>query len=193
MSKERPLLTVGLDSQTFREYYYLKEELMAFCREMGLMVSGGKPELTERIACFLEGRECIASPRIFRGRPVTGEITLESLIGEHFVCSEKHRAFFRRVIGGHFSFTVIFQNWLKVHPDSTYAEAVVAWHELRKEKKQPEIGRQFEYNTYIRDFFGDNPGRKLEEAICCWNYKKRKAGSHRYEPGDLEALPVNRL
>ena len=52
--ESRPELACGLDSRTFREYYYLKEELAAFCRENHLPVSGGKQELTERIACFLE-------------------------------------------------------------------------------------------------------------------------------------------
>ena len=51
---ERPDLDKSLDSKTFRSYYYLKEELTAFCRQNGLPVSGGKLELTERIACFLD-------------------------------------------------------------------------------------------------------------------------------------------
>lgn len=30
--ESRPEITTDLDSRTFREYYYLKEELAAFCR-----------------------------------------------------------------------------------------------------------------------------------------------------------------
>ena len=45
---ERPRLDRSLDGETFRSYYYLKEELTAFCRENGLPVSGGKLEITER-------------------------------------------------------------------------------------------------------------------------------------------------
>ena len=51
---DRPALDRDLDSKTFRDYYYLKEELVSFCRENGLPVSGGKIELTDRIAYFLE-------------------------------------------------------------------------------------------------------------------------------------------
>ena len=47
--KLRPELVPGMDSQTFREYYYLKEELADFCRANHLPVSGGKQELTERV------------------------------------------------------------------------------------------------------------------------------------------------
>lgn len=50
---ERPILNTQLDSKTFKEFYYLKEELVNFCRENNLPTSGGKIELTERIAYFL--------------------------------------------------------------------------------------------------------------------------------------------
>ena len=45
---ERPDLNKELDAQIFRSFYYLKEELVSFCRENNLPVSGGKIELTER-------------------------------------------------------------------------------------------------------------------------------------------------
>ena len=45
-----------------------------------------------------------------------------------------------------------------------------------------------EYNTYIRDFFEDNQGRSLDEAITCWKYKKSLQGHNRYEKSDLVAL-----
>ena len=51
---ERPILSKELDSQSFLNFYYLKEELIDFCRENGLPVYGGKFELTERIAHFLD-------------------------------------------------------------------------------------------------------------------------------------------
>ena len=51
---ERPILNTQLDSKTFKEFYYLKEELVNFCRENNLPTSGGKIELTERIAYFLD-------------------------------------------------------------------------------------------------------------------------------------------
>ena len=53
----RPNLDNSLDSKTFKEYYYLKEELVNFCRKNNLQTTGGKIELTERIANFLETGE----------------------------------------------------------------------------------------------------------------------------------------
>lgn len=91
---ERPVLDKNSDSKTFRDFYYLKEELVEFCRENGLPTSGGKSV----------------------------------------------------------------------------------------------IDKQFEYNTYTRDFFADNKGKSLEEAIKCWKYKKQLQGHNRYERSDLVAL-----
>lgn len=51
---ERPALSRETDSATFRSYYYLKEELVDFCRQNGIPTSGGKIEITERIARFLD-------------------------------------------------------------------------------------------------------------------------------------------
>ena len=51
---ERPELNKELDAITFRSFYYLKQELIDFCRENGLPTSGDKIELTDRIATFLD-------------------------------------------------------------------------------------------------------------------------------------------
>lgn len=53
----RPDLNTELDAVTFRSFYYLKEELMDFCRVCEIPASGGKQELTDRIAHFLETGE----------------------------------------------------------------------------------------------------------------------------------------
>lgn len=37
---ERPDLDNSLDGKTFKEYYYLKEELIAFCRKNNLKILG---------------------------------------------------------------------------------------------------------------------------------------------------------
>ena len=190
--KTRPELSRDLDSGTFREYYYLKEELVAFCRENRLPVTGGKQDLTERIARFLDTGEAEKAPAGKPGRkrrPVSA-VTGDSVIEDGFVCTEAHRAFFRKEIGPSFSFSVQFQQWLKTHAGATCREAVSACRGIQREKKQGKtsIGKQFEYNAYIRAFFEDNAGRTLEEAVKCWKYKKSLLGHNRYEPSDLCAL-----
>ena len=72
----------------------------------------------------------------------------------------------------------------------TYADAIAAYKELKSAAKgQPKkIDKQFEYNTYIRDFFQDNKGASLSDAIKCWKYKKSIKGHNKYERSDLEAF-----
>ena len=189
--ESRPELTVSLDSQTFREYYYLKEELADFCRTNHLPAFGSKQELTERVACFLDtGRvQQPATKRASAHKTPLSEITRESIIEDGFVCTETHRAFFRKEIGNSFSFNVQFQQWLKSNAGKTYGDAIAAYREILEAKKDAKgpIGKQFEYNTYIRDFFADNPEKTLEDAIRCWKYKKSLKGHHRYERSDLAA------
>lgn len=201
-----------LDSKTFRDYYYLKEELVDFCRKNSLPTSGGKLELTERIALFLDTGKIperekaagelaagVTEARVAveaKVAAVPEHISESSLIEANFVCSEKHRAFFKEHIGSSFSFPVAFQKWLKSNTGKTYQEAIDAYYQIIAEKKKrksqkgemPQIDKQFEYNTYIRDFFADNRGRSLADAIQCWKYKKQFPGHNRYERKDLVAL-----
>lgn len=187
---DRPILDKNLDSKTFREFYYLKEELVDFCRKYGLPTSGGKLEITERIAHFLDTGEIFSAKRVQKKAQTITDITEETPIESDFVCSEKHREFFKEHIGNSFSFNVAFQKWLKSNSGKTYADAIDAYYQILEDKKKgkTKIDKQFEYNTYIRDFFADNQGKSLDEAIKCWKYKKQLQGHNRYEKTDLVAL-----
>ncbi len=187
---ERPILNKDLDSQTFREYYYLKEELVSFCRENGLPTSGGKLEITDRIAYFLDTGKVLSAPTKRKRTTTISDIYENTEIEENFICSERHRAFFREHIGSSFSFNVTFQKWLKSNAGKTYKEAIAAYYQILEDKKKgkTKIDKQFEYNTYIREFFVDNKGKSLEEAIKCWKYKKQLQGHNRYERSDLVAI-----
>lgn len=191
---DRPELKNGLDGNTFRNYYYLKEELVDFCRQNNLPTSGGKVELTDRIACYLDTGEVMkpTSEKKTASKKTTdvGELSEDTIIESGFVCSEKHRAFFKEKIGKSFSFYVLFQRWLKANAGKTYGDAIEAYYRILEEKKngRTTIDKQFEYNTYIRDFFDDNKDRSLDDAIKCWKYKKSLPGHNRYERSDLTIL-----
>ena len=187
---QRPILNTNLDSDTFRSYYYLKEELVEFCRNNGLPTSGRKVELTERIAYFLDTGKVKEVSKTKRAAVEVGTLTEDTIIENNIVCSEKHRAFFKEKIGKSFSFNVQFQKWLKANAGKTYGDAIAAYYEILEEKKKgkTKIDKQFEYNTYIRDFFEDNQGRSLDDAIKCWKYKKSMQGHNKYEKSDLVAL-----
>ena len=192
---EIPDLDITLDGKTFREYYYLKEELVDFCRKHNLQATGGKLELTDRIAEFLDTGNRNSATHIKRKSPSVGEITLDTVIESNFVCSEKHRTFYKEHIGKSFSFNVLFQKWLKSNAGKTYRESIEVYYQILEDKKKNKttIDRQFEYNTYIRDFFADNKGKNLEQAIKCWKYKKSLKGHNKYEREDLKILDCQSL
>lgn len=186
----RPNIDSCLDGETFKSYYYLKEELVAFCKQEALQSTGGKIELTDRIAYYLDTGERVSEQNHAKRNSWIAAITPDTLIENDFICSEKHRALFKQNVGKGFSFNVAFQKWLKANTGKTYKEAVEAYEKILIDNKKAKstISKQFEYNTYIRDFFEDNKGRSLNDAIKCWTYKKGIQGHNRYEATDLSAL-----
>lgn len=187
---DRPYLDNQLDEKIFRSFYYLKEELVEFCRKNGLPTSGGKSDITDRIAHFLDSGEVMLVSNKSKVVKQIGIITEDTEIESDFVCSEKHRTYFKQKIGNNFSFNVAFQKWLKCNTGKTYSEAIRAYYQILNDKKKEisTIDKQFEYNIYIRDFFADNEAKILDQAIKCWKYKKSQQGHNRYEKTDLVAL-----
>ena len=101
---ERPKLDMGLNGETFRNYYYLKKELIDFCRKNNLPVSWSKVELADRIEYFLNTGK-ILQGSVKRKSAINMEVIAENTVIEpNVVCSEKHRAFFIEKIGKSFSF-----------------------------------------------------------------------------------------
>lgn len=182
-------LTKNLSPDEFKEYYFLKDELKDFCRLEGLKVSGSKQDLENRIIHYLSTGEMLEEPVVKEvSNNSHSTITLDSKLGENFKCGQDKREFFEKEIGKTFKFKVKFQKWLKANPDKTYREAIDAYFEIQNSKEKTNIDKQFQYNQYIRDFFKDNDGKSLEEAIKCWKFKKSLKGHNRYESSDLVAL-----
>ena len=192
-------LTKDLKAEEFKEYYFLKEELKDFCKKEGLKVSGSKNQLEERIIYYLDTGKSLDNSRSIENKnnysksnsnkaTTYEEITLDSILGENFKCSEDKREFFEKEIGKGFKFKVKFQKWLKVNPDKTYQDAINAYYELQNSKEKTKIDKQFQYNQYIRDFFDDNDDKTLNDAIKCWKYKKSIKGHNKYEKSDLDIL-----
>ena len=186
----RPELNIKITSKQFLNFYWLKAELISFCRNIDISSSGGKQEMTDRITCFLDtgkvGKTVNSSKRTVSVKGF--ELALDSIINESYKSDQKHRAFFKRVIGDHFKFNTSFMNWMKVNIGKTYKDAVNEWQCLFKDKqagKKLQIPSQFEYNQYTRDFFSANPGSCRADAIGCWKYKKSQPGINKYEDKDL--------
>lgn len=185
----RPDLTKDINVESFKNFYWLKEELQSFCRENGLSATGSKIDISDRIEIFLQTGE-IKKP--IRKASVSKKVerqlvlTLNTVITENHRCSQDVRVFFKSILPK-FHFSTYIQNYFKNNVGKSYHDVVNAWYEEEDRKKDPsykkEIGAQFEYNQFIRDFFADknNKGKSREEAINAWNEIKKLSGSNKYE------------
>lgn len=189
----RPTLSKEINVQKFSDFYWLKEELQAFCRDNGISASGSKIEIADRIKIFLQTGEIKKPLRKANSKTEiqTREVlSLDTVITENHRCSQVVRAFFKEAIHPTFHFSTYIQNYLKNNSGKTYRDVVKAWHEEEQRLKDPsyqkEIAPQFEYNQFTRDFFADpnNKGKSREEAIKAWNRIKKLPGSNTYTPSD---------
>lgn len=186
----RPVLHKKLDIEEFENYYWLKEELQAFCRDNGLSTAGAKHDITERIAVFLKTGER-PKPTTRKRQParkgqMDTELSLDTVISEDHRCSQQVRAFFTSVIPK-FHFSTYIQKFFRENAGSTYRDAVDAWQAEEERKKNPsyqkkKLAPQFEYNQFIRDYFADphNKGRTKEDAILEWKTVKSLPGDNKY-------------
>ena len=176
----RPELDAQAPVTDFRAFYWLKSELVAFCREQGLSTAGAKTELARRIEVFLTIGEASRDESQPRRRSQTGKMpdlfTRETVIGPNWRCSQRLRAFFEEQVGPQFHFNGVMRDFIKRDGvGKTLQDAIEAWHQDQgKPKTETEIAPQFEYNLHIRKFFGENPGKTLQDAIAAWNKKKAK-------------------
>lgn len=190
----RPALTKNISLENFRDYYWLKAELSAFCRNNKISPTGSKKDLQKRIEHYLKTGIKLGNNKknstLKNHSKSDDPISLEKQIPANYKNDKFHRKFFKSVIGERFKFNVPFMEWIKSSPGKTYKEAVNEWLRIESEKKSGKkykIASQFEYNQYTRDFFRDNPSKSRKDAITYWKYKKCLPGSNKYEFSDLSA------
>ena len=95
MSKKRPDLNLKLKPKAFARHYWLKKELLAFCREAGLIPKGGKLELSKRIELFLSTGKRQVPKSLSRNlnAKMPASFSRATIITEGFRCSQALRSF----------------------------------------------------------------------------------------------------
>lgn len=180
MSEFRLPLTRTLAPADFKRFYWLKAELLVFCREHNIPTSGGKLEIAARIEHFLATGEVSqpeAMPRRRTAKRLSSEpLSLQTVITEDFRCSQENRHFFEGVIGPQFHFSTHMQRFARENMGKTYQDFVDEWYREQAVKKEQktEIAPQFEYNRFMRTFRDQNPKADFKDAVAAWNAHKRK-------------------
>lgn len=195
---QRVALTPHTSAEEFRDFYWLKSELQAFCRAQQLSTTGGKRELAERIAQFLATGTRLASARapaaasaserdgarLFNASSAA-DFTMHTRIPAGFRCTQALRAFFEMHVDPTFRFTVTLQRYIKEHPGISFEQLAAYWREESAARKagvlQP-IAPQFEYNQFTRDFYADpiNRGKPRTACIEAWKRTRAARGDNQY-------------
>jgi hypothetical protein len=192
---DRPILDKNISLTDFNDFYWLKEELIKFCKDNHIPSTGGKIEIADRIRSFIStGNVILNKSKTVKKKSSfnwsTETLTVNTTITDNYKNGENVRAFFIREIGTHFSFNVIFMDWIKQNIGKTLGDAVKEWNQINELKKDKnytsEIAPQFEYNRYMRAFLADNPNLSSKDAMKHWKLKRTKRGTNEYERTDLE-------
>ncbi|MCA0456677.1 MAG: SAP domain-containing protein [Chloroflexi bacterium] len=184
---QRPPLDLEIKVKDFLAFYWLKAELVEFCRANGLPTGGSKGELTERIAHFLRTGELLlptTRPKI----KSDGQLpTLDTIINKDYRSSQVNRAFFEEIIGKKFHFSTAFQQYFKDNVGKTFRDAIEYWYTLEERARRGEkttIAPQFEYNQFVRQYHEQNPNTTHAAAVAAW---KAYRSQRREDAGSSEA------
>jgi hypothetical protein len=146
----RPALTSRTALSDFKSFYWLKEELIAFCRQSGLPTAGSKTDLSARIERFLATGHISTLPSNTGHRTASAKLPdslgRETLIGPNWTCSEPLRAFFIKEIGPQFHFNGVMRAFIKQGAGKTLQEAIDAWQADRATPK-PKPRSRLNLNT----------------------------------------------
>lgn len=170
----RPNLNKEILVDDFARYYWLKEELVDFCRQAGLSTAGSKQELVERVRLFLEtgqgkpAREVKPDSSAKHKVSMPQHFSRQTVICSGWRCSQELRTFFEQEIGRHFHFDEVMRDFIHHGAGKTLQEAITTWQTAQKNPEKHEIGAQFEYNRHMRNYFQAHPGATMQEALQAW-------------------------
>jgi len=194
----KPSIETITEAAVLRRWYWLKTELVLRARQLGLRTSGGKFEILERIAHFLETGE--KDPPGARKQPVTSTFDWHkaplsdgTLLTDSYKNSQNVRRYFKSRLGDDFKFNIEFMAWLRANSGKTLGDACQEYREMKARAAAPgfesKIAHHNQFNQYTRDFLADNPELGLKEVRRYWALKSAlpsETGRHVYERSDLE-------
>jgi hypothetical protein len=175
---ERPALTSAMTEEEFRSWYWLKAELVTFCRAERLPYSGNKSDIERVISAHLAGvpYRAVASPaRLPKRKTITmpTSFTLTDTIGEGWTCNPALGSFFRQQVGSGFRFNKAMRDFIHGGAGRTLAEAVDCYRvSVAPGQPKREIAASLEYNQHTRAYYADHPQATRAEVIAAWWTKR---------------------
>lgn len=166
----RPEATPALTGAELLRWYWLKSELAALARQLGVRTGGGKQELTQRVAAALDGLaapEATSRAPVPRSKQLSGPLGRDTVIPPGQRSSQLLREFFEHELGPAFSFDARMRAFI-AEGGHTLDQALNFWRSGRGERPMSEIGAQFELNAFLRDWHTRHRGGTRSEAMAAW-------------------------
>ncbi len=194
---KRPDITDIKTGNELKLWYWLKQELVDFCKLNQLSYMGAKFDILERIAMLLD-KGSTKTKKIHPTIKTSSKfiwskaiLNLDTVITDSYTNGPNTRNFFKIHCGKKFHFSIPFMNFMKNNCGKTLRDAIDEWNRLNAKSKsknfKSEIPPGNQYNKYIRDFFADNPNMTHKQARHFWKLKKSlPVGRHIYEKKDLK-------
>jgi len=197
-SEPRPDIAGIRSGAELRRWYWLKDELLAEARRVGVKATGGKFLLLERICHHRDTGETVF-PGDVRKKPESkfdwhsAPLAGDTVITDSYRNTQNVRRWFKSNVDTAFKFNIAFMEWMKRNAGKTLNEAADAWQHQKAEALRPdyktEIKAHNQFNQYTRDFLADNPDKGMKEVRKYWALKRQlpsENGRHVYERSDLE-------
>jgi len=195
---KRPQITNVKTGSELKRWYWLKKELVDFCKKTKINYSGSKFTILSRLANAIDHPTRIAANSTAikkikkrKSNVWSGTIlTLDTVITDRYTNGANTRKFFMEKCGNKFHFSIPFMAYMKNNVGKTLRDAVGEWERIQIQLKdknfESKIPEGNQYNQYIRDFFKDNPGLTLKDARHFWSLKRSLPSErHKYEQKDL--------
>ncbi|WP_146174224.1 DUF6434 domain-containing protein [Litoreibacter ponti] len=196
MSEARPDITTLTTGAELRRWYWRKEELVAHAKRLKLKSTGGKFDILDRIAQFLDTGE-VAAPATPKPKSKfdwhSAPLSPETIITDSYRNSQNVRRFFKSQLGDSFKFNIEFMAWMKANVGLTLADACAEYRAMKTREADPnfqsQIAHHNQFNQYTRDFLAAHPEASLEDVRTYWALKIQQpseTGRHEYHPDDLK-------
>lgn len=187
----KPKLDRNISLDDYLNYYWLKKDLVKFCKDIGINSDGWKLEIHERIVEYLTNHVILKKEETKTRQKSTEiqELKLDMKVTKSFKRNPQTTAFFKS-IDSRFRYSVRLNQYIRNNIGKiTYQDIMDQWYEEYELKKKgikttPALP-QCEYNQFVKDYMEDNKNRNFKDAVAAWNFKKSMRGDNIYHREEL--------
>ena len=195
--EQRPEISQIDSGAELRRWYWLKAELVAEARRVGVKRAGGKFTVLERLCHFLD-----TGSRLWPGDDDqvvpqssfdwgASELTTDTIVTDNYRNTQNVRRFFQSHVGPGFRFTISLMDWFRSNVGRTLGDALAHLEEQSREHAPTEIKPHNQFNQYCRDFLAANPSLGMNEVRQAWSVRRRlpsENGRHVDDGSDIGFL-----